>query len=109
MWLEKTHLLVQGMSVSASCFAVWSGKSARVYRVDAQLSNVEPLEPFVCPARAMAIADTLHVKGTTTHNNVTTITIQTTHYINRYPSCQRYYYLTNYAQKLKVTIMPQGL
>ena len=38
MWLEKTHLLVHGMSVSASCFAVWSGKSARVYRVGSSLT-----------------------------------------------------------------------
>ena len=62
MWVERTQLLVQGLAVAASCFVVWSGKSARVYRVDPQLSNIEPLEPFVCSARAMAVADTIHVK-----------------------------------------------
>jgi hypothetical protein len=30
--------------------------------VDSALSNVEPLEPFVCPARAIAIVDTAHSK-----------------------------------------------
>ena len=51
-----------GLSVADTSFAVWSGKSARVYRVDSALSNVEPLEPFVCPARAIAIVDTAHSK-----------------------------------------------
>ena len=54
--------LVAGLSVADTSFAVWSGKSARVYRVDSALSNVEPLEPFVCPARAIAIVDTAHSK-----------------------------------------------
>ena len=61
VWTENTDMLIQGLSVGASCFVVWNGKMARVYRVDAQLSSVEPLEPFLCSAKAMAIADSSHI------------------------------------------------
>ena len=61
IWTENTDMLIQGLSVSASCFVVWNGKTARVYRVDAQMSAVEALEPFLCSARAMAIADASHI------------------------------------------------
>ena len=61
VWTENTDMLIQGLSVGASCFVVWNGKTARVYRVDAQLSAVEALEPFLCSARAMAIADASHI------------------------------------------------
>ena len=61
VWTEKTDMLIQGLSVGASCFVVWNGKTARVYRVDVQLSCVEPMEPFPCATRAMAIADASHI------------------------------------------------
>jgi intraflagellar transport protein 140 len=61
VWTENTNMLIQGLSVGASCFVVWNGKTARVYRVDNQLSQVEPLEPFLCSAKAMAIADASYI------------------------------------------------
>lgn len=61
VWTENTDMLIQGLSVGASCFVVWNGKTARVYRVDVQVCSVEALEPFLCAARAMAIADASHI------------------------------------------------
>ena len=61
IWTENTDMLIQGLSVGASCFVVWNGKTARVYRVDVQQCSVEALEPFLCAARAMAIADASHI------------------------------------------------
>lgn len=52
-----TGMVVRGLAVARSCFVVWSGKCARVYRVDSQMHNVEALEPFTTPGGAMAIAD----------------------------------------------------
>ena len=57
IYTENTGMLIQGLSVSGSCFVVWNGKTARVYRVDTQLLCVEALDSFVCGARAMVIAD----------------------------------------------------
>jgi intraflagellar transport protein 140 len=61
VWTANTDMLIQGLSVGASCFVVWNGKTARVYRVDVQVCSVEALEPFLCAARAMAIADASHI------------------------------------------------
>jgi hypothetical protein len=60
-WVEDTSLVIKGLSVARSCFAVWSGKMARVYRVDAQLRSIEPIEPFLTPGLAMAVADSVHI------------------------------------------------
>jgi intraflagellar transport protein 140 len=57
-WTEQTGMLVKGLTVGLTCFAIWGGKSARVYRVDGILSNVEPLEPFTTAGTALAITDT---------------------------------------------------
>ena len=39
-------------------------QSARVYRVDAQLRNIEALEPFASVGQAMAIADAWYADAT---------------------------------------------
>ena len=56
-WVQNTGLPVRGLAVGKSCFVVWTGKTARVYRVDPQLLKCEPQEPFPCTGKAMAIAD----------------------------------------------------
>jgi intraflagellar transport protein 140 len=56
-WVEDTSIVIRGLSVSNSCFAVWSGKQARVYRVDSQIRNIEALEPFNSRGTAMAVSD----------------------------------------------------
>ena len=56
-WVQNTGIPVRGLAVGKSCFVVWSGKTARVYRVDPQLLRCEAQEPFSCSGRALAIAD----------------------------------------------------
>lgn len=60
-WIEDTSLVVKGLSVARTCFVVWSGKAARVYRVDAQIRSIEPIEPFLTNGQAIAIADASHI------------------------------------------------
>lgn len=56
-WIQNTGLPIRGLAVGKSCFVVWSGKTARAYRVDPQLLRCEAQEPFACSAKAIAIAD----------------------------------------------------
>eukprot|EP01041_Mallomonas_annulata_P003422 gene3422-6789_t len=62
-WVQKTGILVKGMSVGYSCFVVWNGKAARAFRVDATSQKCEVLEPFACSANAaaIAVADSTHI------------------------------------------------
>lgn len=52
---------MRGLAVGRSCFVAWSGKVARVYRVDTQLQRYEALEAVQTAGSAMAIADASHV------------------------------------------------
>ena len=56
-WVQNTGLTVRGLAVGKTCFVVWSGKMARVYRVDPQLLRCEVQEPFATTGKAMVIAD----------------------------------------------------
>jgi intraflagellar transport protein 140 len=60
-WVEDTGVVIKGLSVSRSCFVVWNGKMARVYRVDPHLRSIEPIEPFLSAGLAMAVADNVHI------------------------------------------------
>jgi hypothetical protein len=54
---------MRGLAVGASCFVAYSGKVARLYRVDMQLQRCEALEAVQCTGNAMAIADASHIIG----------------------------------------------
>ena len=60
-WIEDTSIVVKGLSVANSCFVVWNGKMARVYRVDGHLRSIEPIEPFLCTGHSMVVADATHI------------------------------------------------
>jgi intraflagellar transport protein 140 len=53
----NADLTIRGLFVGRSCFVVWSGKAARIYRVDLQLQKVEALNVMQCSGKTMAIAD----------------------------------------------------
>jgi intraflagellar transport protein 140 len=55
---ENTGMTVKGLSVAHSCFVVWSGKSARVYRVDLSLHSIDALNAFPTNGIDIVIADT---------------------------------------------------
>ena len=52
---------MRGLAVGRSCFVAWSGKVARVYRVDMQLQRYDALEAVQTTGTAMAIADSTHI------------------------------------------------
>jgi hypothetical protein len=52
---------MRGLAVGNSCFVAWSGKVARVYRVDLQLQRYDALEAVQTTGTAMAIADASHI------------------------------------------------
>jgi hypothetical protein len=52
---------LRGLAVGRSCFVAWSGKVARVFRVDLQLQRFDALEPVHTTGTAMAIADASHI------------------------------------------------
>ena len=52
---------MRGLAVGRSCFVAWSGKVARVYRVDPQLQRYDALEAVQTTGTAMAIADASHI------------------------------------------------
>ena len=52
---------MRGLAVGRSCFVAWSGKAAKVYRVDMQLQRFEQLDAVQTAGTAMAIADASHV------------------------------------------------
>jgi intraflagellar transport protein 140 len=60
-WIQDTGMLIRGIAVGKSCFVVWSGKSAKVYRIDAQLMRIEALPTFSTSAQAIAIADSSQI------------------------------------------------
>ena len=64
-WICKAGMLVRGLAVGSSCFVVWSGKDARVFRVDFGAMRADPLEPFPTIATAMAIADSKFINEDT--------------------------------------------
>jgi intraflagellar transport protein 140 len=53
----NTGIQIRGLAVGRSCFVCWSGKIAKVYRVDPSSHRIEALEPIKCTSMAMAIAD----------------------------------------------------
>jgi len=57
----NTGMQMRGLAVGGSCFVAWSGKVARVYRVDLQLQSYEALEAVQTTGNAMAIADAAHI------------------------------------------------
>jgi hypothetical protein len=52
---------MRGLAVGRSCFVAWSGKVARVYRIDMQLQRYDALEAVQTSGTAMAIADASHI------------------------------------------------
>jgi hypothetical protein len=52
---------MRGLAVGRSCFVAWSGKVARVYRIDMQLQRYDALEAVQTTGTAMAIADASHI------------------------------------------------
>lgn len=61
--VQATAILIKGISVASSCFLVWSGKDARVFKVDAQPGKirVEPLDAFITNGSSCAISDNIHI------------------------------------------------
>jgi len=59
--LVNTGMQMRGLAVGHSCFVCYSGKVAKVYRVDMQLQRFDALEPVHTSGMAMAIADASHV------------------------------------------------
>lgn len=57
----NTELQVRGLAVGRTCFVVWSGKQARVYKVDLALQKVEPMPRIPSAGISMAIADTTFI------------------------------------------------
>ena len=53
----STGIQIRGLAVGRTCFVVWSGKVAKVYRVDPNTHRIDPLEPIKSNSNAMAIAD----------------------------------------------------
>lgn len=53
----NTGIQIRGLAVGRSCFVVWSGKVAKVYRVDPNSHRIDPLEPIKSTSTSMAIAD----------------------------------------------------
>jgi hypothetical protein len=57
----NTGMQMRGLAVGNSCFVAWSGKVARVYRVDMQLQRYDALEAVQTTGTAMTIADASHI------------------------------------------------
>lgn len=57
----NTGMQMRGLAVGRSCFVAWSGKVARLYRVDVQLQRYDALEAVHTTGSAMAIADASHI------------------------------------------------
>ncbi len=60
-WAEKPGILISGIASAQTCFVIWSGKRARVYRYDPQLRRCEAMETFETPTKCIAIADSTHL------------------------------------------------
>ena len=60
-WLEKSKMLINGIAAGYSCFVVWSGKTAKVYRIDRHLRKTESMESFDLSSNSMVIADATHL------------------------------------------------
>ena len=54
---------MRGLAIGRSCFVAWSGKLARVHRVDTQVHRVEALNQIPTNCTAMAIADATHINS----------------------------------------------
>jgi len=55
--LVDTGIAIRGLAVGRSCFVVWNGKLARVYRVDPQLQRIDPFDLIKSVGTSMVIAD----------------------------------------------------
>jgi intraflagellar transport protein 140 len=53
----NTGLQIRGLTVSRTCFAIWSGKVAKVVRVDPTTLKINSLDPIKTAGSAFAIAD----------------------------------------------------
>jgi hypothetical protein len=53
----NTDIQIRGLSVAKSCFIVWNGKYARIYRIDLQMQKYEALDAIRCTSNTMMIAD----------------------------------------------------
>lgn len=56
-----TGMQVRGMAIGRSCFVVWNGKVAKVFRSDTHLARFESSEPVKTAGVSMAIADASHI------------------------------------------------
>lgn len=59
--LVNTGMQIRGLTIGRSCFVVWSGKTARIYRVDMQVQRIEALNSTNTSCSVMAIADATHI------------------------------------------------
>ena len=57
----NTGIQIRGLAVGRSCFVCWSGKVAKVYRVDPNTHRIEALDPIKCTSVSMAIADASYI------------------------------------------------
>lgn len=57
----NTGMQMRGVAVGGSCFVAWSGKAAKIFRVDLQLQKFDALDAMPTSGVAMAIADASHI------------------------------------------------
>jgi intraflagellar transport protein 140 len=55
--LVNTGIQIRGLALSHTCFVVWSGKVAKVVRIDPPSLRLNVLDPIKCSGMACAIAD----------------------------------------------------
>jgi intraflagellar transport protein 140 len=58
-WRETSELLIKGMASSRASFVIWSGKQAKVYKVDIQNARAEEFPTFATASQSIAIGDSL--------------------------------------------------